>query len=49
VYDEELERSAAEADAELKAVLDEQASKPRTRRVQDVPTPLLAAIRAWAA
>ena len=49
VYDEELERSAVEADAELKALLDDQASKPRTRRVQDVPTPLLAAIRAWAA
>src|SRR6185312_1502039 len=49
VYDAELERSAAEADAELKALLDEQARTPRTRRVQDVPTPLLAAIRAWAA
>jgi len=49
VYDAELERSAAEADAELKALLDEQAKMPRTRRVQDVPTPLLAAIRAWAA
>jgi curved DNA-binding protein CbpA len=49
VYDEELERSAAEADAELKARLDDQASKPRLRRVQDVPTPLLAVIRAWAA
>ena len=36
-------------DAELKALLDEQARVPRTRRVQDVPTPLLAAIRAWAA
>jgi curved DNA-binding protein CbpA len=48
VYDEELARSAAEADAELKALLDEQAMT-RTRRVQDVPTPLLAAIRAWAA
>ncbi|MEO8566816.1 MAG: hypothetical protein ABI541_10575 [Betaproteobacteria bacterium] len=49
VYDEQLERSAAEADAELKALLDEQAKIPRTRRVQNVPTPLLAAIRAWAA
>ena len=49
VYDEELERSAAQADAELKALLDEEAKKPRPRRVQDVPTPLLAAIRAWAA
>ena len=48
VYDEELERSAAQADAELKALLDEEARKPR-RWVQDVPTPLLAAIRAWAA
>jgi DnaJ-class molecular chaperone len=48
VYDEELERSAAQADAELKALLDNEAKQPR-RRVQDVPTPLLAAIRAWAA
>lgn len=48
VYDEELERCAALADAELKALLDEEAKKPR-RWVQDVPTPLLAAIRAWAA
>jgi DnaJ-class molecular chaperone len=48
VYDEELERSAAQADAELKALLDNEAKKPRSRRVQDVPTPLLAAIRAWA-
>ncbi|HEY7904569.1 MAG TPA: DnaJ domain-containing protein [Casimicrobiaceae bacterium] len=49
VYDEELERTAAEADAELKALLDEEAKKPQPRRVQDVPTPLVAAIRAWAA
>ena len=48
VYDEELERSAAQADAELKALLDNEAAKPHPRRVQDVPTPLLAAIRAWA-
>lgn len=49
VYDEELERTAAEADAELKALLDDEAKKPQARRVQDVPTPLVAAIRAWAA
>ena len=48
VYDEELERDAAQADAELKSLLDEEARKPR-RWVQDVPTPLLTAIRAWAA
>jgi DnaJ-class molecular chaperone len=48
VYDEELERNAAQADAELKALLDEEAKKPRHRRVQDVPTALQAAIRAWA-
>jgi len=47
-YDEELERTAAQADAELKALLDEEARQPR-RWAQDVPTPLLAAIRAWAA
>ena len=49
VYDEELERSAADGSEPQKDVGRAQASKPRTRRVQDVPTPLLAAIRAWAA
>ncbi|MGH8714259.1 MAG: DnaJ domain-containing protein [Casimicrobiaceae bacterium] len=49
IYDEELERTAAEADAELKALLDDEAKKRQSRRVQDVPTPLLTAIRAWAA
>lgn len=48
VYDEALERTAAEADLELKAMLDAEAKKPQPRRVQDVPTPLLAAIRGWA-
>jgi len=47
-YDGELEHEAAEADAELKACLDAQfATQPRY--VQDVPAPLLAVIRAWAA
>jgi DnaJ-class molecular chaperone len=46
VYDDTLQRAAAEADAELKACLDQPA---HTRYVQDVPMPLLAVIRAWAA
>jgi DnaJ-class molecular chaperone len=47
LYDEELQRIATEADAELKNVLDNQA-RP-ARRVQDVPMPLLTAVSAWAA
>ena len=39
-YDRELAREAACADAELKATLDEEAQWV-TRRVQDVPAPLL--------
>jgi DnaJ-class molecular chaperone len=46
VYDDTLQRAAAEADAELKACLDQPV---HTRYVQDVPMPLLAVIRAWAA
>jgi DnaJ-class molecular chaperone len=46
-YDEELQRIATEADAELKNVLDNQA-RP-ARRVQDVPMTLLTAVSAWAA
>ena len=48
VYDASLEQAAPEADAELKACLDERAGA-RSRYVQDVPAPLVAAIRAWAA
>ena len=47
-YDGELERIAAAADAELKAALDAQGAR-QSRRVQDVPMPLLTAVRAWAA
>jgi DnaJ-class molecular chaperone len=47
LYDEELQRIATEADAELKNVLDNKA-RP-ARRVQDVPMPLLTAVSAWAA
>ncbi len=47
-YDGELERIAAAADAELKAALDAQGTR-QSRRVQDVPIPLLTAISAWAA
>jgi curved DNA-binding protein CbpA len=47
-YDEALARAAAEADAELKACLDEQGAKV-TRYVQDIPAPLAAAMSAWAA
>jgi DnaJ-class molecular chaperone len=47
-YDASLQRAAAEADAELKAYLDQKAGV-RPRHVQDVPAPLIAAIRAWAA
>lgn len=38
-YDEQLMREAAQADEELKADLDAQASRP-PRHVQDVPAPL---------
>jgi len=47
-YDNELERSAAAADAELKAALDGPV-KQSPRRVQDVPLPLVTAMSAWAA
>jgi DnaJ-class molecular chaperone len=47
-YDSELERIAAAADAELRAVLDTPI-KRSPRRVQDVPLPLATAISAWAA
>jgi DnaJ-class molecular chaperone len=46
VYDDSLQRAAAEADAELRACLDHPVNP---RYVQDVPMPLLAVIRAWAA
>ncbi len=39
-YDAELAREAAEADAELRAALDQPATWP-PRRVQNVPAPLL--------
>jgi DnaJ-class molecular chaperone len=47
-YDETLEHAAAEADAELKATLDEKGAR-MTRHVQDVPAPLMVALTAWAA
>ena len=47
-YDRELERIAAEVDRELKALLDQGATRI-PRRVQDVPAPLVAAMSAWAA
>ena len=47
-YDESLRREAEEADAELKALLDEKGARV-TRHVQDVPAPLAAALTAWAA
>ncbi len=47
-YDNALQQAAAEADAELKACLDEQGAKV-LRYVQDVPAPLAAAMTAWAA
>ena len=47
-YDESLKRAADEADAELKAFLDEQGARV-TRYVQDVPVPLASAVTAWAA
>jgi DnaJ-class molecular chaperone len=47
-YDDSLQRAAAAADLELKACLDAQFTT-QPRYVQDVPAPLLAVIRAWAA
>jgi len=47
-YDKALEHAAAEADMELKALLDEQGARI-TRYAQDVPAPLRAAMTAWAA
>ncbi|HEV8554684.1 MAG TPA: DnaJ domain-containing protein [Casimicrobiaceae bacterium] len=47
-YDAVLQRGAADADAELKACLDQQAAL-WSRHAQDVPAPLIAAISAWAA
>ena len=47
VYDDSLQQAAAAADAELRACLDQ--GPAHTRYVQDVPAPLLAVIRAWAA
>jgi len=48
IYDAALQRAAVDADAELKACLDQQAAL-WPRRVQDIPAPLIAAISAWAA
>jgi curved DNA-binding protein CbpA len=47
-YDQELQRIAADVDRELKALLDQEATR-LPRRVQDVPAPLVAAMSAWAA
>ncbi|HTP47464.1 MAG TPA: hypothetical protein VMQ50_11155, partial [Casimicrobiaceae bacterium] len=47
-YDAVLRRAAEEADAELKAALDD-VVKPLKRQVQNVPAPLLVAVSAWAA
>jgi curved DNA-binding protein CbpA len=46
-YDEELKRAAEEADAELKAWLDEKGAKV-TRHMHDQPMPA-AVVTAWAA
>ena len=48
-YDEALKHQADEADAELKTCLDEMAGVRPRRHVQEVPAPLMVAIRAWAA
>lgn len=48
MYDQALERDAVAADAELKAILDQEGERPQ-RWVQDVPSPLRAALSAWAA
>ena len=47
-YDRALEQAAAEADAELKACLDQQGAMI-TRYAQAIPAPLAAAMTAWAA
>jgi DnaJ-class molecular chaperone len=47
-YDASLKRAADEADAELKACLDQQGARV-TRYVQDVAAPLAAPLTAWAA
>lgn len=47
-YDESLRRQAEEADAELKALLDERGARI-TRQVQDLQAPVAAALTAWAA
>jgi hypothetical protein len=47
-YDQSLVIEAQEADAELKACLD-QPFGPKLRYVQDVPAPLETALSAWAA
>ena len=47
-YDESLKRAAEEADAELKACLDEKGARV-TRYVHDVPMTLVAEVTAWAA
>ena len=47
-YDQALEIEAQEADAELKACLD-QPLDVRPRHVQDIPAPLETALSAWAA
>jgi DnaJ-class molecular chaperone len=47
-YDAALQQSADEADAELKACLDQRAAL-WPRQVQDVPAPLIPTISAWAA
>ncbi|GMU71338.1 MAG: DnaJ domain-containing protein [Burkholderiales bacterium] len=47
-YDDELAREAALADAELKADLDAQASRP-SRHAQDVPAPLRLVVNQLAA
>lgn len=47
-YNAALQQAADEADAELKACLDQRAAL-WPRQVQDVQAPLIAAISAWAA
>jgi curved DNA-binding protein CbpA len=47
-YDDHLQNISDAADLELKAALDEHATR-LPRRVQDVPAPLLAVVSAWAA
>ena len=47
-YDEKLAHEAADADAELKSILDSLPAGP-SRRVQDVPEPLREVFRALAA